>query len=377
MKKNRFKTAAEVSAKLKLPYACSIEQLRQSMDIRSGKIGTNARIKVVEYLKKNWGIEADSLDLDLSGIWLPRQIARADGEAFLTAAIARASGMPAGVLELTLDTYVENGYKRSFTSQCILSEDESTIIIQKCPAVGWGTSLDEISFEESTRLIDVLRSSLVDTLGMMDIVDISPIYSKILQMNFDNGGETIPEVMVKIDDMLVQLYFDEARQIYSGSTKSGQKIQCTKDDIKSFASKGSARPSAKWNYDEFYLFLPGILCPEMAFVVNPFEFDDPKLMEPTFSLIEKTQRMFSLPPLIIPILPFSQLDLGIINKAKSKVGKYPEYAIYLLKKGSVSGFLESLSSLDSFIDLSFRVGERLSEIIARKEIKRICNKRGK
>jgi hypothetical protein len=373
MKKNRFRNVSEVSSKLKLPYACSVEQLRQSIDKRIGKKGAFARVKVVEFLKRRWGVDADCLNIDLSGIWLPRQIARADGEAFLTAAIAKASGVPAGVLELTLDTYVESAYKRSFTSQYVLSEDKSTITIQECPRIEWGTSLDEISFDESTRLIDVLRSSLSDTLGMMDIVDISPIYSMILQMNIDNCGETISGVMVKIDGALTQLYWDNEKQCYIGSAKTGKKIQFSKDEVKFFASKGSARPDAKWNYENFYLFLPGILCPKMAFVVNPFEFDDLKLLAPTFSLIEKTQSMFSLPPLIIPILPFSQLDLEVINRAKSKVGKYPEYVIYLLEKESLRFF--SNCSENSFLGISFEVGQKLAEIALRGEIKRICNQR--
>ncbi|MFP3950479.1 MAG: hypothetical protein ACLFUZ_05340 [Candidatus Micrarchaeia archaeon] len=135
MRKPIFSKPEEVKERLKLPYARSGNDFQKQIGIRNGPMGIEARKRAISSLKNSWGIDFGALGLNLKGIWLPRQVARPDGEAFLTARIARAFGIECGILELTLDCFVDNAYKKSFVRQRILSEGEGT---QKIHKSFWG-----------------------------------------------------------------------------------------------------------------------------------------------------------------------------------------------------------------------------------------------
>ncbi len=368
MSKPIFSKPEEVKERLKLPYVRSGNDFQRQMGLRTGPVGTKARERAISFLKNRWGVDFDALELNLKGLWLPRQIARPDGEAFLTARIAQAFGIDCGILELTLDCFVDNAYKKSFIQQRILSEEEGTIRIMKSPLPKRNTSLDEIPAGDGTNIAQLLRSFLEKTLQIMEVDDISPAYSKALEMNLEGAlqgtNEPIDAVMVKLDGILTNFRLASTEKKYLSGNK-----EFSLEEMKESARLKLARPSSLWNYKNIYLLIPGILCPEAAFAVVPFEFDDAKIGGAAFSAIKRIEMIYGLPPLILPIVPSSNIDTGNLAFAKSMIGKYPEAAIFLLREATEKRILGGFSPELSPLDLCFELDSALTEIILRKEIK--------
>ncbi|MCP4646547.1 MAG: hypothetical protein GY852_02280 [bacterium] len=368
MSKPIFSKPEKVREKLKLPYVRSGNDFQRQMGLRTGPVGIEARERAISFLKTKWGVDFDALELNIKGLWLPRQIARPDGESFLTARIAQAFGIDSGILELTLDCFVDTAYKKSFIKQRILSEEEGTIRLRKAPLPKRNTSLDEIPAEDGTNLAQRLRAFLEKTLRMMDLEDISPVYSKALEMNLDGAtkgtNQPVDAVMLKADGILVTARLGPTKKNYLFGDKN-----FSIEKMKEYAQLKLARPSSLWNYRNIYLLIPGILCPEAAFAVVPFEFDDAKIGGAAFSAIGRIEMIYGLPPLLIPIVPTSNIDTGTLAFVKSKLGKYPELVIFLLKEETEKRILGGFSPELSPLDLCFELDNALSELILRKEIK--------
>jgi hypothetical protein len=366
--KARFRSSADVKERIRLPYSCSAEDFQRQREARKGPAGTLARDKALAFLKQTWGIDAG--DFNLSGIWLPRQLARPDGEAFVTSAVAKMCGVPAGIIELTLDSYVDCAYKRSFTKQAFLCEEAGKAYVEQYQKPGYGTSLDELEDGSGASLLESLRTLTRQALASVEISDISGFYSRILGMNLASAmkgaAQAIGNVMVKSQKRIQEFRLQDQKYCFCDESYSYAEMY-------DLAEAGLARPSATWNYENVYLLIPGILCPEAALVVTPFELDPVKIQSSAFSAIKKTTVEFGLPPLLVPMIPMSLLDTPDIGKAKSKLGKYPEFANYLLKPESVAQVISP--EVDTFIDSSFAVGQSLAQIAARKEIKRVQEKR--
>ena len=360
--KLRFRSASEVRTKIRLPYSCSVDDLQKQLEMRRGSAGAIARDRALVQLRKRWGIDAG--DFRLSGIWLPRQIARPDGEAFVTAAFAQMSDMQAGILELTLDSYVDCAYKRSFTRQLFLSEKKGSVFAEKYPSAAYGTSLDELRGNDEKSLVQSLRGISRNALGQVGISDISAFYSEILVMNMSSAqkgtAQPVPRVMVKSEGRIAEFTLRGDGYGFCDTSYSFS-------EVSELAAAGLARPSATWNYENVYLLIPGILCPEAALIVTPFELDPVKIQSAAFAAIRKMDTELGMPPLLLPMIPMSLADTPNMAKAKSKLGKYPEYASYLLSQDSVQSVLSGSSG--DFLDASFAVAESLAQIAARKEIK--------
>jgi hypothetical protein len=366
--KLRFSSPAQVKEEIRLPYSCSVEDFQKQLALRSGPAGMNARSKALAFLSKSWGIDAG--DFSLSGIWLPRQMARPDGEAFVTAAFAQMCDVSAGILELTFDAYVDCAYKRSFTKQNVLSERDGRAYLEQYPVPANGTCLDELDNGKGQNVMELLRATTGEFLGGVGISDISGFYSRILGMNIAAAAKgtapAIGNVMVKTEKLLREFVFMEGKYRRAGQEYSlGQ--------MKELADSGLARPSATWNYENIYLLIPGILCPEAALVVTPFELDELKIRSSAFSAVQEMSRNFGFPPFLVPMVPMSMVNTQNMARAKSKIGKYPEYASYLLKPESAADVISSGNGV--FIDSSFAVAESLAQIAAMKEIKVVQEKR--
>lgn len=366
--KLRLKSPSEVREKIRLPYSCSAEDLQRQIERRRGPAGISARGRALASLKTTWGIDAGGFKL--SGIWLPRQIARPDGEAFVTAAIAQMGGVPAGILELTLDSYVDCAYKRSFIRQVFLSEEKGSVFVEQYPAPANGTSLDELRGNDGKSLAESLRGLAGQSLGQAGISDISGFYCEILAMNLSaaekGAARAIPSVMVKMGGRISEFVLRGDRYGFCDSEFSFS-------EMSELAAAGLARPSATWNYENVYLLIPGILCPEAALVVTPFELDPVKIRSAAFAAIRKMDSELGMPPLLVPMVPMSLADTPSMARAKSKLGKYPEFANYMLSRESAAAALSSGNS--GFIEASFEVAESLAQIAARKEIKVAQQKR--
>ncbi len=366
--KLRFRTPADVKERIRLPYSCSAEDLQRQIEKRRGSAGISARDKALASLKTTWGIDAGALRL--SGIWLPRQLARPDGEAFVTAALAQMSGVPAGILELTLDSYVDCAYKRSFTKQIFLSEEKGSVFAENYPSPAYGTSLDELKDNEGGSLVRSLRGLTRESLGNIGISDISGFYSEILVMNLSAAQKgaacPIPGVMVKSGGKIREFILRGGKYGFCDSEYSFS-------EMSELAGAGLARPSATWNYENVYLLIPGILCPEAALLVTPFELDPVKIQSAASAAIRRMVSELGLAPLLIPMIPMSLADTASMARAKSKLGKYPEFVNYQLSRESASQALGCGSG--DFIDTSLDVAETLAGITARKEIKAAQEKR--
>jgi hypothetical protein len=362
--KLKFKSSQSVESKMKLPYVCTVEGLQKQRELRKGPEGQQARSKALKFLRQEWGVDAG--ELELSGVWLPRQLARPDAEAFVTAVFAEMADMSPGILELTLDSLVDCAYKRSFINQVVLSEPEQRIFRDNGPMPENGTSLDELRTTDGSNISESLRTASKQVLGDMNISDISPFYSSVLEMNLDAA---ISGKVPAIDKVVLK-----KGKIIREFALRGDKYCCADQEyslaeVKEFASQKLARPSAVWNYNNVYLMLPGILCPDAALVVTPFEFDPPKIRSSALAAIKRITEITGLPPMMLPMVSMSTMGTQEINRAKSMLGKYPEYAIFMLEQDTVRSVLGSVNGSASFVEASFVISTSLSEVASRKEIK--------
>ncbi len=454
-----FGGVSELTESLRLPYVTSALEMQKELEIRTGDRGKVAKEKACRWLYDRWGVNIfrgwciDSggiaignetlkdflsayyrgsnirgmvtipqyvLDkfkpnvgidtqMEFKGLWLPRQIARFDGEALTSLAIAKSMELRAGILELTLDAYADTGYKSSFISQYQVDEAGGKISTVESPRPERGFCLADIkkpvttlsydgnNTELRTRLCGLQSyylSEMFVPLPLRDlqlptylpsklyIDDLTPCYCAALVQNLMSGKEPIPSIMVR--DGIRSTKNESGRITFTNlrinanvlltlrwtgecySSPYGN-IKLTKDEVIQLACTFDARPSAEWNYQNLYLFLPGILFPEMGFLVTPFEFDDEKILGATKRAIEFARAEFGLAPLLVPFLPMSWLKNSSLLKATSKVGKYPEYAQYKLSDQTI-GSLIGLGA-ESSIERSVKLGLALAEIVSRDEIK--------
>lgn len=265
-------------------------------------------------------------------------------------AIARELGVPFGILELTLDCWMPAPYKDSFISQYVWDVDGAVILRETVPKPEPYTSLDALRNARWDNTVYSFRELFRQILPMAYTRDLSPIYSKIVLMNLRSNGQKIGQLFVKEGDLLVPQTF------YNG--KYGK---YSLEDIEGFALEEKVRPSASWNYSEFYLLLPGILCPELAYAVSPFEFDKgkiPKIARLAFKAVESTSGFC---PLCVPFPPISAIDPP---RLKSKLGKYPEYAVLKTQAPeSLFGLLPDISECADLWELAFRVMYSLEDAV--------------
>jgi len=323
----------------RLPYVLSKEQFGEETRKRlSSDCSSRARV----YLRERWGVDFDSLELNLQGVVLPRQLARFDAEALMSFAIARDLGVPFGILELTLDCWMPAPYKDSFISQYVWDVDGAVILRETVPKPEPYTSLDALRNACGENMAEAFRQATRQVLQMAYTCDLSSIYSKIVLMNLRSNGQKIGQLFVKEGNLLVPQAF-----------YNGRYGKYSLEDIEGFALEGKVRPSASWNYSEFYLLLPGILCPELAYAVSPFEFDSGKIPEIARLAFKAVESTSGFCPLCVPFPPISTIDP---IRLKSKLGKYPEYAVLkTMTPESLFGLLPDLSGCADIWELAFRV----------------------
>ncbi|MEK6978915.1 MAG: hypothetical protein AABW86_01730 [Candidatus Micrarchaeota archaeon] len=329
----------------RLPYVLSKEQFGEETRQRAS---SDCSSKARKYLKERWGVDFDSLELNLCGVVLPRQLARLDAEALMGFAIARELGVPFGILELTLDCWMPAPYKDSFISQYVWDVDNAIVLRETVPKPEPYTSLDELRNARGDLMADSFRQEAGRIPQVSYVRDLSPFYSKIVLMNLKSSGQKIGQLFVKEGRLLIPQTF------YGG--KYGK---YSLEDIEKLALEGKVRPSASWNYSEFYLLLPGILCPELAYAVSPFEFDSGKIPEIARLAFKAVESISDFCPLCVPFPPINAFN--DLLRLKSKLGKYPEYAV--LRTPTPLGLLPDLSGCADLWELAFRVMYALEDAV--------------
>jgi hypothetical protein len=152
------------------------------------------------------------------------------------------------------------------------------------------------------------------------IIDVSDVFSAALEQSL-SSGYIHEKVWVIESGVGTPYYWNEERKVYVHKRKDGKEEEKEVEEIISLASRGLARPDAKWYYQHIYLLLPGILVQNLILAVTPWEEDDEKIKEFAKKSYEKVGKICGVYPLTLPFYNMENLENA------RNIYKHPSYLI--------------------------------------------------
>ena len=230
--------------------------------------------------------------------------------------LANLFGFDFEALEFTIDTFTwSNPLKKSYVHNRIAADRR--IVKKKIAMPRNGDVLRCIETFENVRLAEY-HEKLYDKAIASPRQELSHIFAGALLQSLERGN--VPERVWIIKGRRSEpAVWNEERKKYV-LMKTGQEMEV--EEVMDYAERGRARPDASWYFERIYLFLPGILCENLAFFVTPWENDDEKIKSIAKRSYEAVKRAAGVYPLTVPFF-----DSNLDERAKTKLGKYPGYTL--------------------------------------------------
>lgn len=299
---------------MNFPYINFISQVEKELKNSKRKI---AKEKTIKHLKKEFGVSWDEVDIpgDRIEFCLARQVATSNVETVLVYELTKVYGAKFAHFSFEEDHYVSaNPYKVSLVKVRTRENGQTKIKRiafpeEKEPLGKIKTITGEFLPEYHNRNFKILEA---------ENRDFSSLFAKVLAESLKHGYIHKKTWIIEKDaneKYKANKYYWDGKDYVSGVKK------LSKREVVELAERKLARPDASWYYKNIYFFIPGILW-NLILCVTPWEEDDEKIQEFVAKSYKHVKEVSGVYPLITPFF-----NIGNYKKARTKLGKHPEYVI--------------------------------------------------